>query len=130
MTFSDSTLVPAADIGGGDGTLGVFVWPVYIGLSDGAPDPGCTGEPFMHPDYQRGQITWTAMPGGEVVGRATIHVAAGSYTHLTYHYGPSVWPSGPQLMGSRQLEYGLRFPHAGVVTIDPINQGDWLNRPR
>lgn len=130
MVFSESTLVPASDIGGGDGTLGVFVWPVYIGLSDGVPDPGCTGEPFMHPDYQRGQITWTAMPGGEIVGSAMVHVPAGRYTHLTYHYGPSVWPSGPQLMGFLQLEYGLWAPRAVIVPFEKINQGDWLNRPR
>lgn len=119
-----------ADLGGGEGTFTGFVWPVYVGLSLGEPDAACTGEPFYHADYQRGQILWAAMPGGEVVGRATILVPAGSYTHLTYHYGPSIWPSGPQLMGFRQLEHGLRFGSAGEATVDPINQGDWVNVAR
>jgi len=124
------TPAPATDLGGGEGIFGAFIWPVYVGLSLGEPDPGCTGEPFYHADYQRGQITWTVMPQGEIVGRATILVPQGSYTHLTYHYGPSIWPAGPQLMGHRQLEHGLRFPQAGIATIDPINQGDWVNKPR
>lgn len=111
----------------------MFVWPVYVGVTDG--DPGepygpCNGEPFYNLDYQRGQILWSTMPNGEIVGRATILVPAGNYTHLTYHYGPGVWPSGPQLMGKRQLDHGLRFVNKGSVTIDPINKGDWLCMPR
>lgn len=124
--YSPVPPVAPTNLGGGEGVLGAFVWPVYVGLSNGQPDPACTGEPFMHPDYQRGQITWTTMPNGEIIGRAVIHVPAGSYTHLTYHYGPSIWPSGPQLMGYRQNDHGLRFPQAGTATIDPINEGDWL----
>jgi hypothetical protein len=110
--------------------LACFIWPVYVGLSLGQPEPACVGEPIFNPDYQRGQITWTPMPNGEIVGRALIRVPAGDYTHLTYHYGPSVWPSGPQLMGFRQLDHGLRFPQAATVEIDPINQGDWVNKER
>lgn len=118
---------------GGEGSLGVFIWPVYVGLANcvsGEATDSFDGEPFYHPDYARGNIKWVPMPNGEIIGRAVIHVPKGSYTHLTYHYGPGVWPTGPQVMGRRQLEFALYFPANASVTIDPINYGDWLNIPR
>lgn len=119
------------EAGGATGVLIVEVWPVYAGLA--VSDPGeamgaCAGEPYYHPDYERGQITWQVLPdSGAITGRAHIRVPAGTYTFLTYHYGPGVWPDGPQLVGKRRLEFALHFPAAGTVDIDPINQGDWIS---
>lgn len=115
---------------GGEGALAVFMWPVYVGMCQGEPGPDCGTEPYYNPEYRRGQITWTMQPNnGPIVGEADIHVPAGLYTHLTYHYGPGIWPAGPQLMGARQLEYPVGLT-AGTIRIAPINEGDWINMPR
>lgn len=116
-----------------EGILGAFIWPMYVGLATsdpGEPNGPCEGEPFLHPDYQRGQITWDVLPGDEIIGHAKIMVPPGIYTHLTYHYGPGVRPAGPQLMGKRQLQFPLQAQTKMEVNIDPINQGDWLHTQR
>lgn len=106
-----------ATLGGGEGTLSMTVWPMYVGLC-----AGVIHEPLFSVDYERGQIKWVVMPNGEIIGSAEINVPAGEYTHLTYHYGPG---AGDGFVGQHQLHHPLRFSGATIVAVDPINQGDW-----
>jgi len=113
--------VPAAEA-----ALGVFIWPVYVGLTTRPPATDSLarpdGEPYYSPFYERGQIHWQ-MEDGTIVGRATIQAPAMQYTHLIYLYGPA---DMPMMMGHRQLEQPLRLATAAAIPVYPIREGDWL----
>lgn len=114
--------------GGGEIVFSAEVWPVYVGFSscDPGPGPHAVGEPIMNLDYERGQIHWTAMPGGEVVGRAQVWVPGDLVlTHMLYLHGPG---SLPMMTGKRQLPHPIRLTARGSVEVDPINYGDWRAR--
>ena len=112
-------------MGGGEIILSAEVWPVYVGFATDDPGPGpmplC--EPCFHLDYERGQITWTTMPNGEIVGRAHVWVPGGlTYTHMLYLHGPG---SLPMLTGKKQLPHPVQLTARGSIEIDPIVYGDW-----
>ena len=104
----------------GIGTLGITVWPAYIGIcaEDPGPGPIAHGEPDST-DYRRGQIHW-AMESAEIVGRAAIHAPAGQYTHMAYFSGPE----GPCMSGKMQLPHPIWFAKPGVIDVYPITNSD------
>jgi hypothetical protein len=113
-------------LGGVKTTLQAILWPVYVGVSHGHPG-GVTGacpmnEPWGHPDYERGQITWERQPPtllfpeGEILGRALIRVPAGIWTHW-------VFCSGFQqaaLMDCTQMDFPTALQQATIVDLRPI----------
>lgn len=110
--------------GGGEIILSAEVWPVYVGFSTFDPGlgPQAAFEP-IHLDYERGQIVWTTMPNGEVVGRAKVWVPGNiTLTHLLYLHGPG---SLPMMVGKRQLPHPISLTERGSIEIDPICYGDW-----
>jgi len=114
--------MPAAEA-----ALGVFIWPVYVGLTTRLPTTDSLqrpdGEPYYSPFYERGQIHWQ-MEDGKIVGRATIQAPGPlEYTHLIYLYGPA---DMPMMMGHRQLEQPLRLAAPSAIPVYPIREGDWL----
>jgi len=120
------TPAPATELGGGDGTLGAFIWPVYVGLTTRHPTTDSLarpdGEPTFSPFYERGQIHWQ-LEDDVIIGKATIHAPAMEYTHLIYLYGPA---DMPMMMGHRQIEQPLRLAAPAVIPVYPIHEGDWL----
>lgn len=107
-------------LGGGDGTLGVIVWPSYVGVSHGEPNDGMHFEPSASPDYERGQISW-GMDNGDIVGRALVSVPAGmEFTHFLYF----THPTHPQSIGNRKMLHPIKFPTAGVIEVYPITNPD------
>jgi hypothetical protein len=107
---------------GGEGTLGMVVWPAYIGVctEDPGPGPAAQGEPADSSDYVRGQISWAREDSGDIVGRATVCAPAGHYTHMAYFTGPA----GPCMSGKMQLSHPIRFMRAGVIDVYPITNTD------
>jgi hypothetical protein len=101
-----------------EGTLGLTVWPTYVGVSAGAPAGGLHWEPH-DVYYQRGQITW-ALEAEQIVGRAKIYAPAGQYTHLVYFHHPE----DPQSVGSVQLPHPVVFDTPGVIDVYPITNTD------
>jgi hypothetical protein len=67
----------------------------------------------------RGQIHWEHVDG-DIVGRAFIHVPAGTYTHLAYFHGPE----GPAMAGNMQLPHPIVYPITGVIEVYPITNPD------
>jgi hypothetical protein len=102
------------------GTLGVAVWPSYVGICVGDPGEGphARWEPISA-DYKRGQITW-GMENNEVIGRAEILAPAGQFTHLAYFSGPE----GACMVGKVQLPHPILFPTAGHIDVYPIRNAD------
>ena len=112
---------------GGDGTLTMTVWPVYIGLCNanlGTPPFIMAAEPIDDPRYQRGQITWEYRDG-RVVGRARIHCPAGEYTHYLYYQHPT----DQALTGIARMPHDIRLTYeTNIVDVDPIineDLSDW-----
>lgn len=106
----------------GEGVLSTVVWPSYVGVAlAGVTPPFSIDEP-INSGYQRGQILWTPVNDDrQVVGRATILVPAGEYTHFVYFRHPS----RPQACGVARMEHPLRL--SAVLTslvVDPIVNGD------
>lgn len=104
----------------GEGTLGIAIWPAYVGacIEDPGPGPIAYGEPEST-HYARGQINWgieASSSSEQIVGRALIHAPAGIYTHLAYFRGPE----GPCMSGKLQLQHPIVFPSSGVIEIYPI----------
>lgn len=126
MTQGLSDLHP----GGGEIILSAEVWPTYVGFSTEHPGAGpqAACEPVYHLDYERGQIHWTAMPNGEVVGRAVVVVPKGLvFTHMLYLHGPG---SLPMMTGYRTLPHPVCLTEKGTIEIDPICYGDWKIQSR
>lgn len=116
----------AAEGGGGVGIFGAVVWPTYLGASTGHPGggPNVGNEPSDSPDYERGQIDWQ-MENGEIVGRATLKLPAGTYEYLVFCHGPT----GTDLMiDFSKFEHPLTFDRAGIVDVYPINNTAVLPR--
>lgn len=112
-------------LGGGEIILTAEVWPTHVGFTqcDPGPGPQPDGEPVLSLDYERGQIHWTTMPNGEIVGRTKVIVPGGiTLTHMVYLHGPG---SLPMMCGKRQLPHPVSLTSAGAIEIDPINYGDW-----
>jgi hypothetical protein len=114
----------AEDLGPGNtgvnATLKAIVWPVYVGVSNQHPggiEGACPhGEPWGHPDYERGQITWERQPGGEILGRALIKAPPGIWTHW-------VFCSGYQqaaLMDTTQMDFPTALQQATIIDLRPI----------
>jgi hypothetical protein len=116
--------VPPLAGGGGELILSVEVWPTHVGFATDEPGSGPqpAAEPVFNLDYQRGQIGWTTMPGGEVVGATRVMVPPGMYTHMLYLHGPG---DLPMMCGSRRLPHPVVFREAGFIDVDPICYGDW-----
>lgn len=111
--------------GGGEIILSAEIWPVYVGFAtcDPGNGPQAEGEPCFNIDYERGQITWTAMPNGEIVGRATVLVPGKlTFTHMLYLHGPGTLP---MMTGKRQLPHPVHLTARGAIEVDPICYGDW-----
>jgi hypothetical protein len=123
---------------GVNAALNAIVWPVYVGVSNchpGAVVGACPmGEPWWHPDYERGQITWERMPpdllhvDGEILGRALIKAPAGIWTHW-------VFCSGFQqaaLMDSTLMDFPTVLQQSTVIDLRPIKgpQGPAVALPR
>lgn len=107
-------------------TLGAIVWPVYVGVSNGHPGGvvGAVpiGEPWGHPDYERGQITWERQPPsvlypeGEILGRALIKAPPGIWTHW-------VFCSGFQqaaLMDTTPMDFPTALQQCTIIDLRPI----------
>jgi hypothetical protein len=112
--------------GSGDIVLGAQVWPAYVGFSTGEPGAGPQpdNEPAFNADYERGQIAWTALPNGELTGRASVWVPGGlTFTHMLYLYGPG---SLPMMVGNRKLPHPVMLTARGNIEVDPIVYGDWI----
>ena len=115
---------------GGDGKLGLTVWPVYIGVCNadlGMPPFIMANEPSGDPHYQRGQITWEYRDN-QVVGRARIHCPKGRYTHYVYFQHPT-----DQLVtGIAKMPHDVVFTEAAnILDVDPIINDDLaLNIPQ
>ena len=111
--------------GGGEIILTAEVWPTHVGFTqvDPGPGPQPVGEPVFSVDYERGQIAWTTMPNGEVVGHATVVVPGKLvFTHMVYLHGPG---SLPMMCGYRTLPHPVMLTARGAITIDPICYRDW-----
>lgn len=106
-------------LGGGVGVFGAVVWPTYLGAATGHPGAGprANNEPD-DPYYERGQITWE-LEGEKIVGRATLHVPAGTYTHLVFCHGPT---GLDMMIDHTQFEHPLVYERAGVMDVYPINK--------
>lgn len=106
----------------GEGTLGVLVWPSYVGACYGEPTTGVLSvfEPSQNPRYKRGQINW-GMEGDQIVGRAFIHVPKGEYTHLLYFTHPEL----AEVVGSVQLPHPIIY-HGddNIIEVYPITNAD------
>lgn len=106
------------------GVLSVHVWPVYVGLATGHPgDPSesviALNEPFGDFNYERSQITWETI-NGEVLGRGTVSVPKGIYTHVVFFRGPHL----EAFQGAEQLQQPVMFDRPGFIEINPIrNEG-------
>lgn len=98
--------------------LGVEVWPLYVGVTDGAAEP--TGI-----DYQRGQILWNTHPDGQVLGAARVYVPKGTWTHYVFYSGPQ---PAATVMGIVVMEHPIVFDRAGIVDVDPIRNRDIMPR--
>lgn len=103
-----------------DGTLTVIVWPTYVGVAHGVN--GTAAEPIDHPDYHRGQITWTPVDDArQVIGRGRIHCPPGTYTHFVYYQHPTQM----RLVGSIQMDHPVTFTApVTVLDVDPIENHD------
>lgn len=101
---------------GSVGTLKAVIWPAYVGVLDiyGA-------EPSV--DYQRGQIAWDGS-GAEPVGRATVLVPKGYYTHLVYFHHPL---SG-KMTGYQSLAHPFDIPVPGKIDIMQITKEDFTQQ--
>ena len=109
-------------MGGFEGTFGAVVWPVYIGAAlAGSTPPFTINEPH-NGGYERGQITWTAVPDGrQVVGRARILLPPGTYDWFTYHHHPT----RPQMCGVAKMDFPLVCTEPlTVLDVDPILNND------
>ena len=104
----------------GDGVLTVVVWPTYVGVANGIN--GTAAEPIGHPNYERGQITWTPVEDErQVIGRARILCPPGTYTHFVYYQHPTQM----RLVGATQMDYPITFTAANnVLDVDPIENHD------
>ena len=105
----------------GVGTLGVIVWPVYIGAAlEGTMPPHSINEPH-NSGYERGQIHWYPVDDErQIVGRATIILPAGTYTHFVYFKHPTL----PAACGVAKLPHPLVFRAPTVLDVDPIINSD------
>jgi len=118
-------------LGGGEGTFGGIIWPTHLGAAVAHPGvgPRPANEPTGDPDYGRGQIEWMLESDGpyrgQIVGRASVRVPAGRYTHLVFTYGPA---DLPLLAGATQFEHPLVYERAGVMDVYPIQNQDTLPR--
>jgi hypothetical protein len=103
-----------------EGVLSFIVWPTYIGVAYGVN--GTAAEPIGHPDYERGQITWTPVPDErQVIGRARILCPPGTYTHFVYYQHPTAM----RLVGVVQMDHPVTFiAAANVMDVDPILNND------
>jgi hypothetical protein len=114
--------------GGGEIIFSAEVWPTHVGFTFEHPGPGPQpiAEPVFHIGYVRGQINWTVMPNGEIVGNTKVYVPKGTYTHMVYLHGPG---NLPMMCGLRTIEHPVVFTTSGVIEIDCINYGDWKENP-
>jgi hypothetical protein len=110
------------------GRLGVVIWPTYMGAATADPGEGPVPlhEPFDDIDYSRGQIVWYTQPDGDILGSARVYVPKGVYTHFVFCHGPV----RELMIGKRQLEQPIIFDRAGVIDIEPIQNKDYLPRPK
>jgi len=104
------------NVGGGDGTLAIIVWPTYVGA---AGQHGA--EPADNDDYERGQITWLVNAAGEPYGHAQILVPPGVYTDLCYFHHPR----SPLMIGYQHLAQPFDFRVAGVINVEHITKADF-----
>jgi hypothetical protein len=106
----------------GEGSLGITIWPVYIGaaLVDSTP-PFTISEPHDG-GYGRGQIIWTPVPDArQVIGRARIMLPPGTYTHFLYFHHPT----RPQACGVMQMDHPLVCTEpVTILDVDPIVNND------
>lgn len=107
---------------GGEGTLGLIVWPAYIGVVNaelGLP-PFALAEPEIGEEYQRGQISWKYR-GERIVGRARILCPAGRFTHFVYFQHPT----DRAITGVKKMSHVLEFNLArNILDVDPIVNED------
>lgn len=106
----------------GEGTLGLIVWPAYIGAVNaelGLP-PFALAEPEVGEEYQRGQINW-GYRDGQIVGRARVLLPAGRFTHWVYFQHPT----DRAITGVKKMPHDLVFKLArNIVDVDPIVNDD------
>jgi hypothetical protein len=105
-----------------EGTLGVVVWPVYIGAAmEGATPPFHVNEPH-NGGYRRGTIAWIPVPDSrQVIGRARILVPPGVYTHFVYFHHPVAG----QCCGVAKMDFPVHCTEPlTVLDVDPIVNSD------
>jgi hypothetical protein len=103
-----------------DGILSAIVWPTHVGAvnADGI-------EPMHDHDYRRGQIRWGRTIPGNIIGRATVLVPAGEWTHIVYCYHPTK----PVIVQTQKLAHPLVLAAAGDITLDGIGFDDVCPTP-
>lgn len=105
----------------GNGEFIPVVWPTHVGavLADGS-------EPMSDHRYQRGQITWEVDGHGALVGRASVNVPPGEWTHVIYCYHPTA----PKFVAAQKLAHPLRtVDPAARIDLDRITEADvWPTR--
>jgi hypothetical protein len=102
----------------GEGVLKFDVWPTFLGVAGQINGSDTVREPFGVPNYERGQIDWSANAAGEVVGKARVCLPAGVYTHYVFWAGPQQLSS---VMGMTKLDEPVVFDRPGFLDVDPIN---------
>lgn len=105
------------------GRLMVDVWPSYIGIGESTDGGATLLEQADHPDYERGQITWTTHPDGTITGKARVALPKGIYTHLMFCHGPT-----ERLIAVEQFEHPVVFDRPGFFDVDPIVNKDYVPR--
>ncbi len=103
-----------------EGILAAVVWPTYVGVLDRSGS-----EPVSDPDYERGQISWAIVDGGEVHGGATLLVPKGYYTHLVYFHHPTISLE----VGRQLLSQPYDFKVSGAITVEHITKEDFTQLP-
>lgn len=101
----------------GGGVLSMLIWPTHIGVATDFGEPGTSNY------YDRGTISWhpdhDPEHQGKLIGRARIHIPAGTYTHFIFYHAPI----GGRHSSLLQMEHPYVAATDGVMDVWPIPEG-------
>jgi hypothetical protein len=103
-----------------NGVLRGIVWPVYIGCAlAGTTPPFSIDEPH-NGGYERGVIHWEPTDIDEIVGRARIILAPGTYTHFCFFKHPT----SPHACGVAPMDFPITARELVMLDVYPIRNAD------